>query len=70
VVLTVYPRIVARQRLGKHVPAAMKNCWRRRFLCNPYRMKGKRAINSSQNYFRFLEFKETVYLKILIWGNC
>jgi hypothetical protein len=34
VCLCVYPRIVARQRLGKHVPAATKNFWRRRFLCD------------------------------------
>jgi hypothetical protein len=39
--------IVARQRLGKHVPAATlhmqqyKNCWTRRFLCGPCHMKGK-----------------------------
>jgi hypothetical protein len=31
--LSLYPPIVARQRLGKHVSAATKNCWRRRFLC-------------------------------------
>jgi hypothetical protein len=29
--LSVYPLIVARQRLGTHVPVATKNCWRRRF---------------------------------------
>jgi hypothetical protein len=33
------PPIVARQRLGKHVPAATKNC-RRRFLCGPCRIRG------------------------------
>jgi hypothetical protein len=31
------PLIVARQRPGRHVPAAKKNCWRRRFLCGPCR---------------------------------
>jgi hypothetical protein len=29
---TMYLPTVARQRLGKHVPAATKNCWRRHFL--------------------------------------
>jgi hypothetical protein len=29
---------VARQFLGKHVPAATKNCWRRHFLCGPCRV--------------------------------
>jgi hypothetical protein len=38
---SVYFPIVAWQRLGKHVPAAMKNCWRRRFLCGPCRIKGE-----------------------------
>jgi hypothetical protein len=38
---TVYPPIVARQRLGKHVPTATKNCWGRRFLCGPCRIKCK-----------------------------
>jgi hypothetical protein len=37
--LSVYPPIVARQRLGKLIPAAMKNCWRRHFLCDPRRIK-------------------------------
>jgi hypothetical protein len=32
--LSVYPAIVARQWLGKHVLAAKKNCWRRRILCD------------------------------------
>jgi hypothetical protein len=32
---------VARQQLGKDVAAATKNCWRRRFLCGPCRIKGK-----------------------------
>jgi hypothetical protein len=42
--------IVARQRLGKHVPAATKNSWRRRFLCGSCRIKGTWAIGSSQNF--------------------
>jgi hypothetical protein len=39
--LSVYPPIVARQRLGKHVPASTKNCRRRRFLCGPFHIKWK-----------------------------
>jgi hypothetical protein len=38
---TVYNPIVARQLLGKHVPATTKNGWRRRFLCGTCRVKGK-----------------------------
>jgi hypothetical protein len=42
----VYLPTVAGQLLGKHVPAAtntqqQKNCWTRRFLCGPCRIKGK-----------------------------
>jgi hypothetical protein len=43
--LSVYPPIVARQRLAEHVPAATKNSWRRRFLCGPCSIKGKYAIS-------------------------
>jgi hypothetical protein len=50
VCLYVYPPIVARLRLGKDVPAATKNCWRRHFLSRPCRIKGKYAISSSQNF--------------------
>jgi hypothetical protein len=32
--------IVARQPLGKDVPTVTKNCWRRRFLRGPRRIKG------------------------------
>jgi hypothetical protein len=39
--LSVYPPIVARQRLGKHIPAATKNCWRRRFVYGPFGIKGE-----------------------------
>jgi hypothetical protein len=42
--------IVSRQRLGKHVPATRKNCWRRHFPCGPCRIKGKLSISSSQNF--------------------
>jgi hypothetical protein len=38
---TVYPTIVARQRLCKHVPAARKKRWRRHFLCGPCCIKEK-----------------------------
>jgi hypothetical protein len=38
--LSVYPPIVARQRLGKDVPTATEKCWTRRFLCGPCRIKG------------------------------
>jgi hypothetical protein len=38
--LSVCPPIVARQWLGKHVPAGTKNCWSRRFLCGPCHIKG------------------------------
>jgi hypothetical protein len=33
----MYPPIVAKQWLGKHVLAAKNNCWRRLFLCGPCR---------------------------------
>jgi hypothetical protein len=42
--------IVARRRLGKHVPAATNNSCRLRFLCGACRIKGKQAIISSQNF--------------------
>jgi hypothetical protein len=42
--LSVYPPIVARHWPGKHVPAAMKNCWRRRFLCGPCHIKESRRL--------------------------
>jgi hypothetical protein len=36
----VYPPIVAGEWLCKHVLAATKNCWTRRFLCGPFRIEG------------------------------
>jgi hypothetical protein len=36
----MYPHFIAGQRFGKHVPAATKNSWRRRFLCGPCHIKG------------------------------
>jgi hypothetical protein len=33
--------IVAREILGKDVPTTTKNCWRRRFLCGPFLIKGE-----------------------------
>jgi hypothetical protein len=50
VCLSDYLPIVARQQHGKDVLAAMKNCWRHRFLCGPCCVKGKQAISSSQNF--------------------
>jgi hypothetical protein len=32
---------VARQRFGKHVPVATRNCWKRRFQCGVYFIEGK-----------------------------
>jgi hypothetical protein len=55
VCLYVYPLIVATKRFGKTLPRQRmhmqqtKNCRRRRFLCGPYRIKGKYVINSFQN---------------------
>jgi hypothetical protein len=44
-----YLPTVATQRLGKHVPSATRNCWRR-FLRGPCRIKGKWAISSYQKF--------------------
>jgi hypothetical protein len=52
----VYPLIVARQRLGKHVPAANKNCWRHCFLCHLYPIKGRLVISSYQNFLLPIPF--------------
>jgi hypothetical protein len=51
--MSVYSLFVAGQRSGKHVPASTKNCWRRRFLCGPCRIKEK-GISSSQNFLLFV----------------
>jgi hypothetical protein len=59
----VYPLIVARQRLSKHVHAATRNCWRRRLLCGPCRIKGKYVINTFQNFFLSFLFTDTVSIK-------
>jgi hypothetical protein len=54
--LHVYPASFARQRLGKNVTAAtntharMEECWTRRFVCYPCRIKGKQRMSSSQNF--------------------
>jgi hypothetical protein len=48
--LSVYPSILVRQRLGKHVPATKKNYWRCRFLRGQCRIKGMQEISSSQNF--------------------
>jgi hypothetical protein len=44
VCLYVYLRITARQRLCKDIPATTKNCWRRRFICGPWRVKVSRRL--------------------------
>jgi hypothetical protein len=38
------PSFIARQRLSNGVPAAMKNCSRRRFLLSPYRISKKNRL--------------------------
>jgi hypothetical protein len=58
---SVYLPIVATQRLGIHVLAATKNCWRRRLLCGPCGMKVKNMINSSQNFS--FHFGENYFVK-------
>jgi hypothetical protein len=50
VFLYAYPPVIARQRHGKHVPVAKKNCWKPHFLCCECRTKGKQAIHSSKNF--------------------
>jgi hypothetical protein len=35
--------------LSKDVPAATKNCSRRRFLCGPFRIEGQQVVGSPQN---------------------
>jgi hypothetical protein len=39
---------VARQEFGKHVPAATKNCWRRRFLCDLCRVLRHTTSNTNR----------------------
>jgi hypothetical protein len=56
--LSLYSFILARQRIEKHIPAKMKNCWRYRFLCSPYHIKGKQAI-----------LTRTSCLYVSGWGN-
>jgi hypothetical protein len=61
---------VARQQLGKHVAAATKNRWRRRFLWGPCRITGKYAISSSKNFLFVSEKvpRETaVLIPLLSW---
>jgi hypothetical protein len=41
---SICPLIVARQRLGIHVPAAKGNSWRCRFLCDPLSIKKSRLF--------------------------
>jgi hypothetical protein len=48
--LYVYSPIVARQRLGKYVPAAPKNYWRRNFIWYPCCIKEKYGISAFYNF--------------------
>jgi hypothetical protein len=48
--LSVYLRIVTRQRLGKHAPKVRRKCWRSHFLCRMRRINRNYAISSSQNF--------------------
>jgi hypothetical protein len=41
---SVYPTIVAGLRLRKNVPAATKNCWRRRFIEVCFVLKESRRV--------------------------
>jgi hypothetical protein len=46
---------VARERLGKYVPGATKNCWRRRFQCGPCRIKeSRRLVLPKTSWFLFV----------------
>jgi hypothetical protein len=56
--LCMYPLIVDRQRLGKHVPPATKGYWWRRILCGPCRIKEKYKISSSHNFSLVLRKKQ------------
>jgi hypothetical protein len=49
--LALYLLAVARLQPGKDVPAAKKNCWRRRFLCGLCRIVGKHVISSARFLF-------------------
>jgi hypothetical protein len=55
---------------------AAKNCWRRRFLYGPCRIKGKQAISSFRNFLYFISLliKRSVYhvaasLLLLKWQH-
>jgi hypothetical protein len=58
--MSAYRPFIARQWLGKHVPAATKYFWRRRFVYGACYIKEKYTISSSQN-FLFI-----TWLKMLI----
>jgi hypothetical protein len=64
----VYPAIAARQFLVKNIPAARKDCWRRRFPCDPCRIKLKQAINSSQK-FLFKLMRSSFYICVSIYPS-
>jgi hypothetical protein len=48
--------IIAKQRLGKHILAAIKNRYRCPSLCGPCRIKRKYAMNSSHNFLLYNVF--------------
>jgi hypothetical protein len=59
----LYPPIVARQCLCKHVSAARKHFWRPRFLRSPFRIKEKQTISSSLDAYGFhLQFSFSFFL--------
>jgi hypothetical protein len=47
---------VVRERPGKHVPTATRNCWRRRFLCGPCRIKVNRRLVLTRTYCTFMDY--------------
>jgi hypothetical protein len=64
VFVSVYPPIVARQRLGKSPLIVARQ--RQLFLCGPCRIKGKLAIISSQNFlFCHVDLCSCFFVKVL-----
>jgi hypothetical protein len=57
---TLCPSVVARQQLGKHVPAVTKNCWRHRFLYGPCRIKWTCSIGSYQKFLSSIRMLHTL----------
>jgi hypothetical protein len=69
VVLSVYPPVMSRQRLGKDFPTSTKDCWTFRFLFGPCSVKGKNGVSSSQG-FLFLYFRHSVEALTNVVWNC